>query len=111
VADYNDKKLRDREPSRLYDPALGYAWQWDSEAARLTFRDQRVRSETMYNNRKFVAAGILINHIASAINAARAAIMRNAAANDPLGDLRISAGVMGNPGAPHGVSVTLTKGL
>jgi hypothetical protein len=109
LADYNDKKLRDRELSLVYDASLGYAWQWDSEAARLTFRDQRVRSENMYNNQKFVVAGIIINHVASAINAARAAIVRNS--SDPLGDLRLSAGVTGSPLAPSGVSVTLTKGL
>lgn len=111
LADYNDKKLRDREPSRLYDGALGYGWQWESEAARLTFRDQRVRSENMYNNQKFVVAGILINHVASAINAVRVAIARNSSADDPLGDLKFSAGVMGSPVAPRGVSFTLTKGL
>ena len=111
LADYNDKKLRDRDLTLLYDASLGYAWQWDSDAARLTFRDQRVRSENMYNNQKFVVAGIIINHVASAINAARAAIVRNSSAADPLGDLQLSAGVMGSPLAPAGVTVTLTKGL
>jgi len=111
VADYNDKKLRDREVSKLYDPALGYAWQWDSDASRLTFRDQRVRSENMYNNRKFVGAAILINHVASAINAARVAIVHNAGLDQALGDLRISGGIMEGPLTSQGVVLTLSKGF
>jgi hypothetical protein len=109
LAEYNDKRLRDREPSKVYDPAQGYAWQWDAETSRLTFRDQRVRSETMYNNRKFVIAGILINHVASAINAARAVIAGNAAAESVLGGLQFGADVMGHPASPHGVILTVSK--
>ncbi len=111
LADYNDKRLRDRELSRVYDPARGYAWQWDSEASRLAFRDQRVRSENMYNNRKFIAAGILINHVASAINAARAAIAHNSALDETLGDLRVSGGLTGFPGMPAGVVLRIERGL
>ena len=111
LADYNDKRLRDREISRVYDPAHGYAWQWDSEASRLTFRDQRVRSETMYNNRKFIAAGILINHVASAINAARAAIVQNSALEDALGDLRITGGLTGAPGGTAAIVVRIERGF
>ena len=40
TAAYNDKKLRDREADKLYDPAAGYAWQWDTDASRATFRDR-----------------------------------------------------------------------
>ena len=111
LADYNDKKLRDRELTLLYDPARGYAWQWDSETSRMTFRDQRVRSETMYNNRKFVAAGILINHVASAINAARAAIAHNSALDRALGDIRFSGGIVGPPGAPPVIVLRVERGI
>ena len=111
VAEYNDKKLRDRSPSLVYDPAAGYSWQWNSDAQRQTFRDLRVHSENMFNNKKFVAAAILINHVASAINAARAAIAHNSAASDLLGDLSFSASVIGDPGAPRGVMLTLSRGF
>jgi hypothetical protein len=111
IADYNDKKLRDRTPSLLYDPAAGYGWQWSSDAQRQTFRDLRVHSENMFNNKKFVGAAILINHVASAINAARAAIAHNAAVKDLLGDLRFSASVLGEPGAPQGIMLTVSRGF
>lgn len=111
VADYNDKKLRDRTPSLVYDPAAGYGWTWGSNDQRVTFRDLRVRSENMYNNQKFVGAAILINHVASAINAARAAISHNADVKAFLGDLRFGASVLGEPAAPHGIMVTVSRGF
>jgi hypothetical protein len=111
VADYNDKKLRDRSPSLVYDPAAGYAWAWGSDAQRLTFRDLRVHSENMFNNKKFVGAALLINHVASAINAARAAIAHNSAIGSLLGDLHLSASATGDPAAPNGFMVTLSRGF
>jgi len=111
VDDYNDKKLRDREPSKLYDPLAGYAWRWDSDATRMTFRDQRLASESTYNNQKFVGAAILINHVISAINAARATIAYNNAQEQVLGDLQLSARVLGGMDLPHGVLLTLAKEL
>ncbi|HMK38076.1 MAG TPA: hypothetical protein VK569_01970 [Bacteroidota bacterium] len=111
VADYNDKKLRDRTPSLVYDPSAGYAWQWSSDAQRLTFRDMRVKSENMYNDKKFVGAALLINHVASAINAARAAISHNSALKELMGDLRFSASVIGGAESPRGIMITLSRGF
>lgn len=111
VDDYNDKKLRDRELDLVYDPAQGYNWRWDSEASRQTFRDQRVASENMFNNRKFVGAAILVNHVASAINAARAAIAHNSALGEVLGDLRFDAHILGGWDGAHGVMLTVSRGF
>jgi len=107
--EYNQKQLRDREPENLYNPAAGYGWQWDSDASRATYRDQRVASDNMYNNKKFVVAALIANRVASAINAVRSVISYNKAIDEALGDLRIDAGLIGGFGAPHGVLVTLTR--
>jgi hypothetical protein len=109
IDEYNQKKLRDREVEKLYDPALGYAWQWDSDASRASYRDQRVTSDNSYNNRKFVVAVVLINHVASAINAARSAVSHNKALEGPLSDVHIEAEVLGGPFQAHGMVVTLRK--
>jgi hypothetical protein len=109
TAAYNEKKLRDREVDKLYDPAAGYTWQWDSDASRATFRDRRVASDNMYNNRKFIVAAVLINHVASAINAARAAIAHNRDIDNALGDLQFGARVLGGWDEPHGVMLTVAK--
>jgi hypothetical protein len=109
IDDYNQKKLRDREPDRVYDPALGYAWRWDSDLSRASFRDQRVASDNMYNNRKFVVAVVLINHVASAINAARSAVAHNREVEGAFSGLEIGAEVLGGPLQPHGFMVTVRK--
>ncbi|HCV43150.1 MAG TPA: hypothetical protein DGH68_06675, partial [Bacteroidetes bacterium] len=90
VYEYNDKKLRDREPGKLYDSPSD-AWRWDTDFSRSQFRDQRIASDHMYNNEKFVVAAILINHVASAINAVRSAIKYNKSLDDALGELDIRA--------------------
>jgi hypothetical protein len=109
VDEYNQKKLRDREPEKLYDPSQGYGWKWDADASRVAFRDRRVASDNAYNSRKFVVAAVLVNHIASAINAARSAIAHNRSLEEPLGDLQIGAHLLGGVQNPHGVMLTVTK--
>ena len=111
VSDYNAKKMRDRSPDLLYDPAAGYNWTWDTDQNRGMFRDQRITSENVFNNRKFVLAAVLVNHVASAINAARAAIAHNKEADASLGDLRLEASVMGGWLHPHGILFTLSRPL
>jgi len=109
IDEYNQKQLRDREVERLYDPAAGYAWQWDSDASRATYREQRISSDNMFNNKKFVVAGLIANRVASAINAVRSVISYNNAIDDALGDLSFRADVMGGFGNPHGVMLTMTR--
>jgi TM2 domain-containing membrane protein YozV len=109
IHEYNEKQLRDREPELLYDPAAGYSWEWDSDASRATYREQRINSETMYNNQKFVVAGLIVNRVASAINAVRSVIAYNKALDEALGDLSFRADVMGGLSRPHGVLLTVTR--
>lgn len=106
---YNEKKARDRAADRLYDPNAGYLWKWDSDASRATFKNDRIASENLYNNQKFVVVAVLINHVASAINAARAAISYNKSLEQGMGDLQIKAGVLGGVANPHGVLLTFSK--
>jgi hypothetical protein len=108
VRAFNEKKLRDREPEKLYKYPSD-AWRWDSDLSRATYRDERIASENMYNNEKFVVAAIVINHVGSAINAVRAAIAYNKAMSDAVGDLDIRADVMGGWAKPHGIMVTVTR--
>lgn len=109
TAEYNDKKLRDREAEKVYDPQAGYHWQWDSDAARAAYKDQRIASDNVLNNRKFVIAAIVINHVASAINAARAAISHNNDLEESVGSVQFGASVMGGLASPHGIMITMTK--
>ncbi len=109
LADYNAKKMRDRTSDLVYDPAAGYNWSWDTDANRMAFRDQRVRADNVFNNRKFVLGAILVNHIASAINAARTAISHNKELSGILGDLRFETSVQGGWSNPQGVTLTVIR--
>ncbi len=111
TAAYNDKKLRDREPDLLYLPNTGYEWQWNSEEARALYRDQRISGENVFNNRKFVVAAVIVNHVLSAINAGRSALRYNAQLEETFGGLHIGAHVKGGPFQAHGIELTLTKQL
>jgi hypothetical protein len=107
--EFNDKRLRDREPERLYNVNAGYAWQWDSDANRTLYKEKRISSENVLNNRKFIVTAVIVNHVASAINAARLAISYNKNVNDQIGGLELKADLMGSAWNPHGVMLTLQK--
>lgn len=109
VQEFNERRLQDRSPERLYDPQAGYAWQWDSEAARAAFKDKRISAETALNNRKFVVAAIVVNHVVSAINAARLAISHNNALLESLHRFDLSADVESSAGYVTGVRLTLSR--
>ena len=111
VEEYNEKKLQDREPQKLYDAAAGYGWRWTSDADRATYRNQRVASDRAFENGKFVLAAVLVNHLASAINAARAAVVHNRALETALKDMELSASLIRSDRGPDGILLTLTKGF
>jgi len=106
--DYNDKKLRDRDPGKVYnDPS--YFWQWDSDANRARFRDLRVSADNVFNNSRFVIAAVIINHIISAINAARLTSKYNTALETRTSSFEIRASVLGGFMHPDGIVITLQK--
>jgi hypothetical protein len=109
--EYNQEKLRNRELEKVYDPAAGYAWQWQTDADRATFRQERITSEQAYDKEKFIVAAVVVNHVASAINAARAAVAHNKALAEALRDVELSGSVIGGWGAPQGVMLSLRKGF
>ncbi len=105
--DYNDKKLRDRSPDLLYS-SPETVWQWDSDANRQQFREQRISSERVYNNARFVIGGMLVNRIVSAINAARLARQFNRALSPDgsgLGAWHLESSMLGR----DGVQVALVR--
>jgi hypothetical protein len=106
VYQYNEKKLRDRDLGSVYDPNGPYYWQWDSDASRARFKDLRVKSDNIFNNVRFVVAGVILNHIASAINAARIAVKKNKELADSW---QIQTGILGSCFHPDGVVLTVRK--
>lgn len=105
--EFNEKRLREREPGRLYEVNAGFGWQWDTESSRQKFKDTRLSADNALNNRKFVVAAIVVNHIASAINAARAAISHNKDIEGGAGGLQIKAEVLGGLVNAHGIQLKI----
>lgn len=66
---HNEEHLRFREYDALYPEDGEWDWAWSSDSKRKKFRQYRVYSDTWKLGAKFVAGGIVINHIISAIDA------------------------------------------
>ena len=106
VYDYNDKKLRDRALDEVYDPSLGYYWSWDSEANRQRFRALRISSDKVFNNSRFVIGAIVVNHIISALNAARLVRHFNRNAEGAVGAWYVEPNRLSGLGRVDGMRLT-----
>jgi hypothetical protein len=70
VFSYNEEKALERNYDEMLDPET-YFWKWNTTAERQTYRDMWTSSEQTSNDIQFVVGGLILNRIASAINAAR----------------------------------------
>lgn len=68
--EFNEARIRDRWFDRIYWD-LDDRWQWDSEQSRLHFKSVRIASDQARQNAVLFAGGMLLNHLLSAIDAAR----------------------------------------
>ncbi|HTY11152.1 MAG TPA: hypothetical protein VMF88_08765 [Bacteroidota bacterium] len=109
VYQYNDQKLRERDLVDVYDPASGYFWSWDTDADRLHFRSMRVSGDKIFNNAKFVLGAVLLNHIVSAVNAARLVRHYNKNAVEGLGSWQLEPNLNGETGQIDGMRLTYTQ--
>ncbi len=67
---YNDQRLRDRDFEAMYlDPDM--RWQWDNDGNRASFKTMRLDSDQARNDALMVVGGLILNHLFSAIDAAR----------------------------------------
>jgi len=107
---YNEQVLRSRDPEKAYDPSpnSSYYWRWDNSSNREEYRDLRVSSDERFNDTRFIAAAIGVNHVVSAINAARIAFTHNKSLQHS-NTFDIHADVMGGFAHPNGVMITLTR--
>lgn len=108
VYDYNEQILRNRSPELLYNPATAY-WNWDNDANRFQFTDLRIASDERFNDMRFVAAAIALNHIVSAINAARMAVLHNRSVSPGSGTFDVHASVLGGLGHPDGILISVSR--
>ncbi len=72
VENYNEQRLKDREFDRLYTSSSD-SWDWDSYEHRVRMKKIRVQSDKAFNGVYYLAGGLVLNHLASAIHAGRSA--------------------------------------
>ncbi len=70
IDDFNDDMAKQGQFAKMYDPSTHY-WNWRSNAERKGYRELWTSSESWGNNLRFVVGGMILNRIASAINAVR----------------------------------------
>jgi len=70
VFSYNEEKALERNYDEMLDPEVDF-WKWNTTDERQTYRDMWTSSEQTSNDIRFVVGGLILNRIASAVNAAR----------------------------------------
>ena len=69
IEEYNNEKALSREFDKMYSES--FAWKWKSQQEREEYRSLWVSSEQTFNDVRFVVGAMILNRIASAINAVR----------------------------------------
>jgi len=69
IEEYNDEKALERKFDEIYPER--FFWKWNSQQEREEYRSLWLSSEQTFNDVRFVVGAMLLNRIASAINAVR----------------------------------------
>jgi hypothetical protein len=106
VDSYNDEKALERNFDEMYDEEK-YFWKWNSTEERRTYRDMWTSSEQTSNSIRFVIGGLILNRIASAINAARLVSSYNSRLKEEV-SWDFSVGFMNQPNLPTSINFNFT---
>jgi hypothetical protein len=106
IEQYNNEKALERNFTEMLDENK-YFWKWTSED-RKTYRSMWVSSEQSFNNLRFVVGALIINRIASAINAVRLVSAYNRRQAEEL-SWNISAGVENSINLPNHFTINFQK--
>ena len=96
IARYDDGPNAD-----LYPETTDFFWEWDSEASRNRYKKLLNSSESAQRQSLFFSGLVVVNHLVSAIHAARYA-GRTERSDEPRLDVRIAA-------QPNGFGLVLTR--
>ena len=107
IETYNDQKALERNFNEMYDEEK-YFWKWNSIEERRTYRDMWTSSEQTSNDIRFVVGGLILNRVASAINAARLVTSYNKRLEEEV-SWNFSVGFMNQPNLPTSISFNFEK--
>jgi len=109
VFSYNEEKALERNYDDMLNPEV-YFWKWDSTNERQTYRDMWTSSEQTSNDIRFVVGGLILNRIASAVNAARLVTAYNNKLKDEL-SWNFSVGFANQQNLPTSLTFIFQKSL
>ena len=109
IDSYNDEKALERNFDQMYNTEQ-YYWKWNSVEERRTYRDMWTSSEQTNNDIRFVVGGLILNRVASAINAARLVSSYNKRIDEKV-SWNFSIGFMNQPNLPTSISFNFQKSL
>lgn len=108
VYQYNERKLQERQAEKLYDPNSIYYWKWNTDTERQKYKSQRIASDRAFNNTYFVLGAILANHLISAVNAGRTAVIQNRQ-QETVGAIEFETKLLGSFNKPDGLLLKISK--
>jgi len=107
IEEYNNEKAIERSFDEMYNPSQ-YFWDWGNQANREQYRSMWLSSEQTFNDVRFVVGAMILNRIASAINAVRlvAAYNKNTGTETSW---NLSAGISGPVSLPPSITINVQK--
>jgi hypothetical protein len=107
VFSYNEEKALERNYDEMLNPETSF-WKWNTTAERQTYRDMWTSSEQTSNDIRFVVGGLILNRIASAVNAARLVTAYNNKLKDEL-SWNFSVGISNQQNLPTSLTFNYQK--
>jgi len=109
VFSYNEEKALERNYEEMLDPETDF-WKWNTTDERQTYRDMWTSSEQTSNDIRFVIGGLILNRVASAINAARLVTAYNNKLKEEL-SWNFSVGFVNQQNLPTSLTFIFQKSL
>jgi hypothetical protein len=109
VFSYNEEKALERNYDEMLDPETDF-WKWNTTDERQTYRDMWTSSEQTSNDIRFVIGGLILNRVASAINAARLVTSYNNKLKEEL-SWNFSVGFVNQQNLPTSLTFIFQKSL
>ena len=106
---FNNEQLIFGQYENLYDPEKGYYFWWDKTENRRKYREDKLASDRIKNDRLFIVGAILVNHVVSAISAIVLTNKYNNELSKGSGGFVLNADVVKLGNRVDGVKLKLTK--
>lgn len=105
IDQYNNEKVLERNFEQMYNSEQ-YFWKWNSSEERKTYRDMWISSEQTFNDMRFVVGAMLLNRLASAINAVRLVSSYNNKLEEQ--SWNVSVGLVNYPNQPSTLNLNFS---